>query len=75
MRERFFEALGEKGTRLLLLAISGILTAFTLVNSRLGILQWVTMIPLGLALISMASDVNIKLRRLYKYGLFFFMCF
>lgn len=75
MRERFFEALSEKSTRLGLLAVSGILTAFTLVNSDLGLLQWITMIPLGLVLISMVSDEKIRFRQLYGYGLFFFMCF
>lgn len=75
MKERFFETINENGARQWLMVASAILTGLTLIASKLGFLQWITLIPLALALIPLASDRGIRLRKMYKYGFLFFMCF
>lgn len=59
----------------ILLAIGGIITALTLNFPQLGIIEWVSLSPAIYALIGIASDKDIKLRSVYRKGLFFFMCF
>jgi apolipoprotein N-acyltransferase len=59
-------------TRILLLVFSGLLTGLTLVFPKLGFLEWITMIPVGILLIVRASDKNLKLRSLYADGFLFF---
>ena len=61
--------------RLALLCISGLLTALTVVIPKIGALEWVTLIPMGLVLITLAGDREIRLRRVYCYGLAFFMSY
>ena len=64
-----------KPRRFLLLLASALLTGLTLVVPVLGFLEWVTLIPLGLFLLSYAADPSVRLRALYGYGLCFFWCF
>ena len=59
----------------LLLAISGALTGLTVVQPVLGFLEWITLAPAALFLLVEASRPERKLKSLYGYGLFFFMCF
>ena len=58
--------------RFILLALSGVLTGFTLVIPSVGFLQWVTLIPAGVMLLIRASDTKIRFRSLYLDGLAFF---
>ena len=65
----------KKPYRFLLLAIGGLLTGATLIWPILGPLEWISLIPVGLFLLSLAANPTLRLRKLYGYGLFFFMCF
>ena len=61
--------------RFVMLTLGGILTGFTLVFPSIGILEWVSLVPAALALISISEDVSIRKRGFYGYGFFFFVCF
>lgn len=65
----------QKPWRLLLLAAGGILTGLCLVFPAVGFWQWITLIPAGLVILRLLSDTRIRPRRLYGYGVFFFMSF
>ena len=64
-----------KKYRIVLLCISGLLTALTVVFPKVGALEWVTLIPAALVLISCAEDKQIRLRSIYGYGAVFFISF
>ncbi len=64
-----------KKYKIALLCISGLLTALTVVFPTVGLLEWVTLIPAAMALICIADDRQIKLRRVYLYGAVFFMSY
>ncbi len=59
----------------LLLAAGGLLTGLTLVCPTVGFLEWLTLVPVGIFLLDCATDPTLRLRRLYGYGLFFFLSF
>ena len=61
-----------KKRRIVLLIFSGLLTGLTLVFTKLGFLEWVTMIPAGIVLLVRASDREVRLRSLYSDGFLFF---
>ena len=65
----------RKLNRFLLLAVGGVLTGLTLVFPRLGFLEWLTLVPVGLFLLSEADEPHTRFRGTYGYGFFFFMCF
>ena len=65
----------RKANRFLLLASGGVLTALTLVFRDLGFLQWLTLVPTGLFLMSEADTPHTRIRGTYGYGFFFFMCY
>lgn len=65
----------QKPWRLLLLAAGGVLTGLCLVFPAIGFLEWLALIPAGVVMIRLLSDPRVRLRRLYGYGLFFFMSF
>lgn len=67
----------KRSMRFLMLAISGVLTGLCLVISKIGFLEWLTLIPCALFLLTLASDSKngLRLRALYGYGVFFFMAF
>ncbi len=64
-----------RGTRLIMLALGGMLTALTLVFSQIGLLEWITLIPAAMAILGLMSDEELKLRHAYGYGLWFFMSY
>lgn len=64
-----------KKYRFVLLCISGLLTALTVAFPKVGALEWITLIPAALVLISCAEDRQIRLRSIYGYGAVFFMSF
>ena len=61
-----------KKRRIVLLIFSGLLTGLTLVFTKLGFLEWITMIPAGIVLLVRASDRELRLRSLYSDGFLFF---
>ncbi len=67
--------LGTRWKRFLALALGGLLTGLTLVLPVAGLLEWLTLVPVLLFLLVLAADGRLRLRALYGYGLFFFMCY
>ena len=65
----------KRSVRFLMLALSAILTGLCLVISRIGFLEWVTLVPCALFLLILASKGGLRLRSLYGYGVFFFTAF
>ncbi len=65
----------KKIFRLAMLALGGVLTGLTLVFPSIGIIEWVSLVPAAIALISISEDKNIRRRGIYGYGFFFFVCF
>ena len=55
-----------------MLAISAFFTALPLVFTKLGFLQWVSVIPAALALLESVRNKELKLKRIYCRGLIFF---
>ncbi len=72
MESRF---LGSRTKRFAALALGGLLTGLTLVLPVLGLLEWITLLPVLLFLLVLASDGRLRLRALYGYGVFFFMSY
>ncbi len=69
------ELLTKRTVRLIALAVSGILTGLVVCYPALGLLEWFSLIPAALVLFSVANDETNRLRSVYLYGLFFFMCY
>ena len=68
--------MNERKKIFLLLLTSGILTGISVAFSKyLGFLEWISLIPLALALNKLRCLENLKLRHAYLYGLFYFECF
>ncbi len=61
--------------RFLLLAISGVLTGLMLVFPKVGFLEWVTLVPVGIFLLAEADTPHTRMRGTYGYGFFFFFCY
>ena len=65
-------AIANKKYRYILLVLSGVLTGATLVFTKAGFTEWITMIPMGVVLLTRAADNKVKLRSLYLDGFVFF---
>lgn len=67
----------KRSMRFLMLAVSGLLTGLCLVISKIGLLEWLTLVPCTLFLLTLTKDSKngLRLRALYGYGVFFFMAF
>lgn len=61
-----------KKSRFLFLILSGVLTGLTLIFTKLGFFEWITMIPMAAILLVRASDKDIKKRSLYLDGFIFY---
>ncbi len=59
----------------LLLALGGALTGLTLVFPKLGFLEWLTLVPVGVFLLCEADSDKRRAGSMYGYGFFFFMCY
>ena len=59
----------------LLLGLSGILTGLTLVFPKVGFIEWLSLVPMALAVYALADGDKLKRRYIYLYGLFFFGVF
>lgn len=62
-------------SRFLLLFIGGVLTGLTLVFPKIGFLEWITLVPVGVLLLHRASSKDVRLRSLYLDGSVFFYSF
>ena len=75
-KNEVFSAMAEKRyMRFIMLMISGVLMGLTLVITKIGAVQWFAFIPLGIVLFTVCGNKKYRLRSLYGYGVFFFMCF
>jgi len=58
----------------LLIAVSGLLLGLTVIYARLGILAYIALIPLGVALFEKLNSGEYKKRTAYLDGFIFYMC-
>ena len=58
-----------------MLGISGLLTATTLIVTELGLIEWISLIPLMLFLIDDSKTEDLRKRGIFGYGFFFFFCY
>ena len=61
--------------RYLLLVLSGLLCGLTLVFTEIGLIEWITMIPVAIVVLVRCSDKSVRLRSLYLDGLVFFYAY
>jgi apolipoprotein N-acyltransferase len=65
--------------RLILLALSGLLTGMTIILPVLGALEWIALVPAMAVLLDMARQQDngerFSVRRTYGLGLLFYMCY
>ena len=64
-----------KKRRELMIVISGFLTSLTLIASDLGFIEWLSLIPVAIALVLYAEDREIGYKKIYGKGVLFFMCY
>lgn len=57
------------------LAVSGFLTALTLMIPAIGFLEWVTLVPSAIIFIITARDRDVKYKKMYLYGFVYYMSF
>ena len=69
------DMLDKRYVRFILLAMGAVLTGLTLVAPSIGIIEWISLAPAALAMISIVKDERVRARGLYGYGFFFFFCF
>ncbi len=76
MNKCFFRDLtNTKWKRYLLLIISGVLTGLTLVFPKIGFLEWLTLVPMAIFVLSEIDSDKYRGRKIYGYGLIFFLSF
>ena len=56
----------------LMLILSGAVSALPLIVTELGFVQWISLIPAAIILFRYAKDTSIKLKKVYLGGLIFF---
>jgi len=67
--------LEKRYIKFIFLAVSGLLTGLTVCFPALGVLEWFSIIPMALVLYSLCESEKHRLRSIYFYGLFYFMCY
>ena len=73
--KKIISLLQKRYIKFIFLAVSGILTGLTVCFPALGVLEWLSIIPMALVLYSLCESEKHRLRSLYAYGLFYFMCY
>lgn len=73
--KKIISLLEKRYIKFIFLAVSGILTGLTVCFPALGVLEWFSIIPMALVLYSLCESEIHRLRSLYAYGLFYFMCY
>ena len=71
-KSEFFK---KRLVRFLFLAGSAVLTGLCVCYPQLGVLEWVSLVPTVLVLLSIADSEKNRLRSVYLYGFFFYMCY
>ena len=69
-----------KAMRFLMLAVSALLTGLCIVIPKIGLIEWLSLVPCTAFLLSLnigngSGSANIRLRSVYGYGVFFFAIF
>ena len=64
--------LDRRSFRIILLLLSALLTALTLIFTDLWIIEWISLIPAGLVILRLTEHTSLRLRSFYLYGLIFF---
>lgn len=59
----------------ILLLFSAVLSALSIVYPAIGLLQWVSLIPAGIVILTKATDATVKLKHMYLWGLLFFISY
>ena len=72
---RFCDILDRRSVRLLCFLVSGVLTGLTLVFPQIGLIEWISLVPMALCLWRMADVGGLRLRALYGWGVLFFWSF
>ena len=75
LRSYFETAKKRKNARLVFLLLGALLCGLCLVTQRLDLLEWVSLVPMAIALYDVAEDETIRKRDAYGYGFFFYFCF
>ena len=79
LSERLSLLFSRRSVRFLSLGVSALLTGLCLVIPKIGLIEWLTLVPCMLFLLTVApkrrEEGGLRLRGLYVYGLFFFTCF
>ncbi len=65
----------KRWKRFLCLAVGGVLTGLTLVFPQIGLIEWLTLVPVGIFLLGYADSDGVRARGMYGWGFFFFMCY
>ena len=65
----------KRWKRYLLVLASSALTVLTLIFPKIGFLEWLTLIPLGIFLLDVAASDRVRLRGMFGYGMLFFTPF
>ena len=65
----------KRWKRYLLILLGSVLTVLTLIFPKLGFLEWLSLVPLGIFLLDVADSDGIRLRGMYGYGMLFFTPF
>ena len=76
--KRFLDAMHKDinlGVRVLILALSGLVTGLTVALPQIGFVAWIAIVPAGVILLRRASSREIKLRSIYFDGLVFFYAY
>ena len=71
--KKIISLLQKRYIKIIFLAVSGILTGLTVGFPSLGVLEWLSIIPMALVLFSLCESSQHRLRSIYAYGLFFFI--
>ncbi len=57
------------------MVISGLLTALTVAFPSIGLLEWVSLMPMAYALFKVCGNREISFRKIYGYGVIFFLSY
>ena len=65
----------RKAVRFLMLAVSALLTGLCIVIPKLGLIEWITLVPAAIVLILTARNGDVKYKKMYFYGFVYYMSF
>ena len=65
----------KRKIRLYFLASGALLCGLCLVTQKLDLLEWLSLVPMAIALYDISNDEKLRKRDIYGYGFFFYFCF